>query len=52
MKKILLTILAGAMFLSLTACGGSSSSSKPWRELGVSEREYKEIYNYHKKYGK
>lgn|GEM_PF-6289792 len=30
--------------------GGSSSglSGEPWKELGVSEKEYMEIYNYYK----
>ena len=26
----------------------SSSSSEPWKDLGVSEREYKQVYNYYK----
>lgn len=33
---------------SVTGGSGSSSSSKPWRELGVSEKEYMEIYNKYK----
>jgi len=35
------------MMTSAITGGGRSSkpSGKPWRELGVSEREYMEIYN-------
>lgn len=44
-----LTILAVCIAIILIvfsgSSGGSSKSDKPWIELGVSEREYYEIYN-------
>ena len=52
MKKLCLILLALVILLSLVACGGGSSSDKPWKKLGVSEREYWEVYNYHKNHGK
>lgn len=43
---ILAVILAVVLIIASSVSGGSSSSSsKPWKELGVSEREYMEIYN-------
>ncbi|MBP1569511.1 MAG: hypothetical protein J6A12_03860 [Oscillospiraceae bacterium] len=38
-----------SFFMAMADGGGSSSSSsEPWRDLGVSEREYKQVYNYYK----
>lgn len=50
-------IIIGAIFLVLVifafaSSGGSSSShsNEPWRDLGVSKKEYMDVYN-HYKYG-
>ncbi len=54
-KVSLPLIIAGLIFVifivvAFTSSSGSSSST-PWKDLGVSEREYMEVYNYFK-YGK
>ena len=39
------------IFIAIASASSSSSggsSSKPWKDLGVSEKEYMEIYNYYK----
>jgi len=47
MKKILTLLMAALLALALlTGCSDSDDSDKPWKELGVSEREYMEVYNY------
>ena len=51
--RYLAIILIIVLMMSNGITGGKSSSSssdKPWKDLGVSEREYMEIYN-HFKYG-
>ena len=49
---IAVLVLCLIMSSSLGSCGSSSSrkssSSQPWRELGVSKSEYMEIYNKYK----
>jgi len=35
-------------FLPGAFAGISSSSNEPWKELGVSKKEYMQVYNYHK----
>lgn len=54
-KKIngkLLLIIAGVVFAIFVAMAfadsPSSSSSEPWRELGVTKKEYMDVYNYYK----
>ena len=50
-----LVIVAIAVFVIFIAAAfatsPSGSSNEPWRELGVSKKEYMDIYNYYK-YGK
>lgn len=43
-------ILISILISCLSGSSSSSSSSRPWEELGVSEREYMNVYN-HIKYG-
>jgi len=47
---IVLIIIVAALLLSLIgSCdSGSSHSNEPWRDLGVSKREYMQVYNYYK----
>lgn len=44
LKKAIAAVICGSLLLSLAACGGnnSSSESKPWNDLGVSEKEYRD----------
>lgn len=47
MKKILTLVMTAVLALMLlSGCSDSDNSNKPWKELGVSEREYMEVYNY------
>ena len=47
MKRIICIIMVFVMIIMLQGCGGGSSSSskQPWKELGVSQREYEKVYN-------
>ncbi len=45
---LLIILLAVLLIFAISDSSGSSKSSKPWKELGVSEKEYKEVYNYYK----
>jgi len=48
---IVALIIIIVIFFTMCSGGGSSSSSyrdEPWRELGVTEKEYNQIYNYYK----
>ena len=50
-----IVVVVVAMYLLLAAAGGLSGSSstssnpnEPWKDLGVSKKEYMEVYNYYK----
>lgn len=46
---IIIAIIFVFLVAAIGSCSSSgSSSSKPWKELGVSEREYMQVYNYYK----
>ncbi len=49
-KQRIIVVVAMAVMLFCFSMGqadySSSKSKKPWKELGVSEREYMETYNY------
>lgn len=51
-SKILLIVVA-VIFLVLivfafASSSNTSNSNKPWKDLGVSEKEYMDVYNYYK----
>lgn len=49
---IIIIVAILIIFGTIAAVSSSNApSNKPWKDLGVSEREYMEIYNYYK-YGK
>ena len=49
-KVITIVAVVAAMYLLLAVSGGlsGSSSNEPWRELGVSKKEYMDVYAYYK----
>jgi len=57
-KKIkTIVIVVVIMYVFLAVAGGlsgttSSSSNEPWRDLGVTKKEYMDVYNYYKYGGK
>ena len=46
---LVIAIVFVLLVAALGSCNSSSSSrNEPWRDLGVSEREYMQVYNYYK----
>lgn len=47
---IIAIIVVIIMFFTMCSDGGSSGSHRdePWKDLGVTEREYNQVYNYYK----
>ena len=46
---IIVAVVVFVIFIAMAfASSPSGSSSEPWRELGVSKKEYMDVYNYYK----
>ena len=46
---IIVAVVVFVIFIAMAfATSPSGSSSEPWRELGVSKKEYMDVYNYYK----
>lgn len=46
---IIAFVIALISFVIMLMDSPSSSNSEPWKDLGVSEKEYRDIYNYYDK---
>lgn len=45
---IAIVIFAGFVAIAFTSSSSSSNSNEPWKELGVTKKEYMDVYNYYK----
>ena len=44
---IIAIVIAFILFIIMLIDSPSSSSSEPWKDLGISKKEYMDIYNYY-----